>query len=241
MVEQLPGPSTRVIKRVVQRPVTPAPPPERSAHAARPSQRLRQAPASRRAPRVSRPPRRRLHVREATSGVVGVLGVWIMRAVHALTDRIADAWFWLLGVRLPVLSPIVGSVATGLLVGFLAVGLGRGIYEVFEATLGTVAAGWWGFLALLGIAFVSFIAGELLLAGFAISHGRAISMSAVLLVLVALMVAFIDLAEGVWAVVIIPALSVAAFATTCLAMQLAGLETNAQRIPWEPTDDSVVT
>jgi hypothetical protein len=164
------------------------------------------------------------------------IGIW-----HFIIDTIADSWHWLTGVRLPILSPLRASVITGLLVGYLAVGLGWGFYEVFRATLGTSAGGRWGFLALVFVAFLVFITGELLLAGFGVAHARAISILAVLMVFVLIMLLFIDLASGIWALVLVPALCVAAYSAACTAMVVAGAEPNAQRIPWEPTDDSTVT
>ena len=188
-------------------------------------------------PKVNRPslPGPDLRGGVATVGDV-FIGFW-----HFIIDTIVDSWHWLAGVRLPIVSPMRASVITGLLVGYLAVGLGWGFYEVFRATLGTSAGGRWGFLALVFVGFLVFITGELLLAGFGVAHARAISILAVLMVFVLIMLLFIDLASGIWAFALVPALCVGAYGASCSAMVLAGAEPNAQRIPWEPTDDSTVT
>ncbi|HSI26444.1 MAG TPA: hypothetical protein VK948_03465, partial [Aeromicrobium sp.] len=84
-------------------------------------------------PKVNRPslPGPDLRGGVATVGDV-FIGFW-----HFIIDTIVDSWHWLAGVRLPIVSPMRASVITGLLVGYLAVGLGWGFYEVFRATLGT--------------------------------------------------------------------------------------------------------
>jgi hypothetical protein len=87
------------------------------------------------------------------------------------------------------------------------------------------------------VAFVTFLAGELFLAGFGVTHSRAISIMSVLLVLLFVLVFFLDLAAGIWALLIVPTLCVFAYMASCTVMQWAGSEDNAQRLPWEPTDD----
>lgn len=185
-------------------------------------------------PSITRPSMPQLDVRGRVGDVF--FGIW-----HFIIDTIADAWHWLTGLRLPLLPPMRASIITGLVVGYLAVGLGWGFYQVFRATLGTSAGGRWGFLALVFVAFLVFITGELLLAGFGVAHARAISILAVLMVFVAVMLLFIEAASGIWSVVLVPALCVLAYSGSCTAMVLAGAEPNAQRLPWEPTDDSTVT
>jgi hypothetical protein len=271
MVEQHSDPPKRVVKKVVKRTVvreTPSPP-ERTARTARLSTRTRlepprrpsppvaapRKPAARKAaprtatprtakqPRLSMPSIKRPSINRPSSApdIRGRVGDFFIGIWHFVIDTIADSWHWLAGVRLPILSPLRASVITGLLVGCLAVGLGWGFYQVFRATLGTSAGGRWGFLALVFVGFLVFITGELLLAGFGVAHARAISILAVLMVFVLIMLLFIDLASGIWAIALVPALCVAAYSAACTAMVLAGAEPNAQRIPWEPTDDSTVT
>jgi len=155
-------------------------------------------------------------------------------------DLIADGWHWLVRLRLPHLSPARGSAASGALVGFLSVALGWGFYQLFSATRGTQAGGGWGFLALVFVAFVAFIAGELLLSGFGVPLPRVVSILSILLILLLVLVFFIKLAAGMWAWLLIPALSALCFVASTTAMQIASQEKNDQRLPWEPTSESHV-
>ena len=155
-------------------------------------------------------------------------------------DVIIDGWHWLIGLRLPHVSPSRGSAITGALVGLESVALGWGFYQLFSATRGTQAGGGWGFLALVFVAFVAFITGELLLSGFGVPLARVVSILSILVVLLMVLVFFIKLAAGMWAWLLIPALSAAAFVTSNMVMQIASQEQNEQRLPWEPTDESQV-
>jgi hypothetical protein len=184
----------------------------------------RQSPAAAPRRRLPRPDVRR-RLRDAFAGV---------------RYRIEDAWDWLVSLRLPHLSPVRGSAIAGVLVGVLSVAIGWGFYELFSATLGTQAGGAWGFLAFVFLSFVAFIIGELLLAGFGVPHPRVVSILSVLLVLLLVLVFFIDLAAGVWAWLLIPVLTGLAFVVSSAVMAVAAKEQNAQRLPWEPVDETQV-
>jgi hypothetical protein len=160
--------------------------------------------------------------------------------VDAVRHRIVDGWEWLIGLRLPHLSPVRGSVIAGVIVGLLSVTIGWGFYQLFSATLGTRAGGGWGFLAFVSLSFVAFILGELLLSGFGVPHARVVSILSVLLVLLLVLVFFIKLAAGIWAWLLIPALCAACFVASNTVMTAATKEENPQRLPWEPTDKSQV-
>jgi hypothetical protein len=160
--------------------------------------------------------------------------------VIGVRHRIEDAWDWLVSLRLPQLSPVPGSAMAGLLVGLLSVGIGWGFYRLFSATLGTRAGGAWGLLAFVFLSFVAFIIGELLLAGFGVPHARVVSILSVLVVLLAVLVFFINLAAGVWAWLLMPALGALAFAGSSALMEAISREENEQRLPWEPTEESQV-
>jgi hypothetical protein len=184
------------------------------------------------APQPAAVPRRRLprpdihgHVHDALLGV---------------RHRFEDAWDWLVHLRLPHLSPVRGSAIAGLLVGVVSVAIGWGFYNLFSATLGTQAGGRWGFVAFVFLSFVAFVIGELLLAGFGVPHARVVSMLSVLLVLLAVLVFFINLAAGIWAWLLIPVLGSFAFAGSSVLMEAISREENAQRLPWEPTEESQV-
>jgi hypothetical protein len=189
-------------------------------------------PASAPAQRPTAAPRRRLPRPDLRRRVRDVLA--------GVRDRILDAWDWLLSLHLPHLSPVRGSAIAGILVGVLSVAIGWGFYELFSATLGTQAGGAWGFLAFVFLSFVAFIIGELLLAGFGVPHPRVVSILSVLLVLLLVLVFFIDLAAGVWAWLLIPVLTALAFVASSAVMTAAAKEQNAQRLPWEPVDETQV-
>ena len=61
-----------------------------------------------------------------------------------------------------------------------------------------------------------------------------------LLVLLFVLVFFIELAAGIWAWLLIPALTVLAFVTSSAVMAAAAKEQNPQRLPWEPVDETQV-
>ena len=173
------------------------------------------------------------------------------RARYAITDRvhdafltvidaIADGWHWLIHLRLPHLPPFRASAITGVLVGLMSVLFGWGFYLLFSATRGTSAGGGWGFLAIVFTAFVAFIAGELLLSGFGVPLARVVSILSILLALLVVLLVFVKLVAGVWAWLIIPAVTSLAFLASCAVMRVASQEKNDQRLPWEPTSESQV-
>ena len=172
------------------------------------------------------------------------LGHGVGHRVHdglvGVRHRFEDGWDWLVTLRLPHLSPVRGSTITGLVVGVFTVAVGWGFYEIFSATLGTRAGGGWGFLAFVFLSFVAFVIGELLLAGFGVPHARVVSILSVLLVLLFVLVFFLDLAAGIWAWLLVPALTVLAFVTSSAVMAAAAKEQNPQRLPWEPVDETQV-
>jgi hypothetical protein len=160
--------------------------------------------------------------------------------VDAVRLRILDGWDWLVGLRLPHVSPARGSAITGVIVGVVSVAMGWGFLRLFSATLGTQAGGRWGFLAFVFLSFVAFIVGELLLSGFGVPHARVVSMLSVLLVLLVVLVFFIKVVAGIWAWPLVPTLFALASVAASAVMGIAMQEENAQRLPWEPTDESQV-
>lgn len=160
--------------------------------------------------------------------------------MDAVRFRIADGWDWLISLRLPHVSPMRGSVITGAFVGLISVGFGWAFYQLFSAVRGTQAGGGWGFLALVFVAFIAFIVGELMLSGFGVPHSRPISFLSIMLVLLLVLIFFIRLAAGIWAWLLIPTLTATSFVTACVLMGIASQQENLQRLPWEPTDESQV-
>jgi hypothetical protein len=213
-------PTKKVVKKVVKktvvvRPGRPgsttvrqaAPPPVNS-----PLARLKAKAATRPSIRIPTPPRR------PGAGLAGRARLAGSRASDRGRDisfttkqRVRDGLHWVRDLRLPLLSPLRAAAVTGLVVGLLAVSLGWLSYELFSATRGTSAGGGWGALVLVVVAFVTFAVGELLLGGFGVAHGRFISAMSVMLVLVVVLMFFLELAAGLFAWILFPALGVVTF------------------------------
>ncbi len=133
--------------------------------------------------------------------------------------------------RLPHLPPLRAAAATGIVTGLLAVILGWLTYQLFSATAGAAAGGGWGALLLVVVAFLTFAAGELLLDGFGIEHGRVISAMSVMLVLVLVLMfsPLLELAAGPGAWVLLPFLGMITFMVSSRVMlSLAADQTHAR-------------
>jgi hypothetical protein len=130
--------------------------------------------------------------------------------------------------RLPHVSPLRGAAITGLVTGLLSVTLGWLSYELFSATGSATSGGGWGALVLVVVAFLTFAAGELLLDGFGVEHGRIISATSIMLVLVLVLLfsPLLELAAGPGAWILLPVLGVVAFMASCRVMTLAAAEPN---------------
>lgn len=207
------------------------------------------APNAKKARKEKKPRKEKAHKEKVRKRPSFDLGGRLSDVWYAITDRIrdgfawvgylfVDGWHWLISLRLPHLSPARGSALTGAFVGLLSVAMGWGFYQLFSATRGTQAGGGWGFLALVFVAFVAFIAGELLLSGFGVPLPRVVSILSILLVLLLVLIFFIKLAAGMWAWLLIPGISAACFVASTTAMQIASQEKNDQRLPWEPTTEA---
>jgi tryptophan-rich sensory protein len=211
-------PTKKVVKKVVKKTVVVRPAQTGSTKvrpaapkAGTPLAKLR-AKASRPSIRIPSPPRRPgagLAARARLAGSrVGDRG---RDASFAAKRRVRSSVGWLRDLRLPRLSPMRAAAITGLVAGLLAVALGYLSYELFSATRGTTAGGAWGAIVLVVVAFVTFAAGELLLGGFGVDHGRFISAMSIMLVLVFILTFFLELAAGPAAWILIPVLGMIAF------------------------------
>jgi len=136
------------------------------------------------------------------------------RGLRSGVDRVRD-------LHLPYLSPIRAAAITGIVVGLLAVLLGYLSYELFSATRGTSAGGGWGALVLVVVAFATFAAGELMLGGFGVEHGRVISLMSIMLVLVLILTFFLELAAGRAAWILLPLLAMVSFMVSCRVIMFA--------------------
>ena len=130
--------------------------------------------------------------------------------------------------RLPLLSPMRGAAVTGIITGLLSVTLGWLSYQLFSATGGAAARGAGAALILVVVAFLTFAAGELLLDGFGVDHGRIISATSIMLVLVLVLLfsPLLELAAGPGAWILMPVLGVLAFMASCRVMTLAADQPN---------------
>lgn len=211
-------PTKKVVKKVVRKTVVvrPAQPGSTKVRPAAPKAgtplaKLR-AKASRPSIRIPSPPRRPgagLAARARLAGSrVGDRGRDVSFAAR---ERVRSGVHWLRDVRLPLLSPMRAAAITGLVAGLLAVGLGYLSYELFSATRGTTAGGFWGAIVLVVVAFVTFALGEVMLGGFGVDHGRFISAMSIMLVLVFILTFFLELAAGPAAWILVPVLGMIAF------------------------------
>jgi len=233
MVDDERHPTKKVVKKVVRKTVVvrPARPgstqvrPTASPKGATALAKLKAKASTRPTIRIPSPPRRPGAGLAAGARLVGSRvgdrGRDVSFATRQATSR---GVAWVRDLRLPLLSPLRAAAVTGIVVGLLAVALGYLSYELFSATRGTSAGGGWGALVLVVVAFVAFAAGELLLGGFGIAHGRATSAMSIMLVLVLLLTFFLELAAGRAAWVLIPVLGMACFALSCWVMQFAADE-----------------
>jgi hypothetical protein len=128
--------------------------------------------------------------------------------------------------RLPHLSPMRGAAITGIVTGLLSVMLGWLSYQLLSVTGNSATGGGWGALVLVVVAFLTFAAGELLLDGFGIEHGRIISATSVMLVLVLVLLfsPLLELAAGPGAWILLPVLGAIAFMVSCRVMNLAAAD-----------------
>ncbi len=211
-------PAKKIVKKVVRKTVVVRPAQTGSTKvrpaapkAGTPLAKLR-AKASRPSIRIPSPPRRPgagLAARARLAGSrVGDRGRDVSFAAR---ERVRSGFHWLRDLRLPLLSPIRAAAITGLVTGLLAVGLGYLSYELFSATRGTTAGGFWGAIVLVVVAFVTFAVGEVMLGGFGVDHGRFISAMSIMLVLVFILTFFLELAAGPAAWILIPVLGMIAF------------------------------
>jgi hypothetical protein len=232
-------PTKKVVKKVVRKTVVVRPPQTgstkvRSAPAptgATPLAKLKAkaAAGSRPTLRIPSPPRRPGAGLAGRARLAGSrVGDRARGARDATGEALGRGFDFVRGLRLPHVSPLRGAAITGILVGLLAVALGWSSYLLFSATRGTTAGGGWGALVLVVVAFLAFAAGELLLDGFGIEHGRSISAMAIMLVLTLLLMfsSLLNLAAGPGAWILIPALSMIMFMVSSRVMQFAADQPN---------------
>ncbi|MET0930756.1 MAG: hypothetical protein ABWX74_14645 [Aeromicrobium sp.] len=124
--------------------------------------------------------------------------------------------------RLPRINLYLAAAITGAVVGLVTVGLGLISLVVFEQVRGVASGGGlWGGLTLIGLTLVAYLLGEALLRGFGSSSGRLTSFLAIVLVIIAILGLFLDLADSWAALALVPALGVVAFAVSHWLIDIA--------------------
>lgn len=228
-------PAKRVVKRVVKKTVV------RPTSAAKPVQtapRVRYgrpgAAPAKPAAKAPSAPQTKVASRPASKQAAPRPSVDVRGKVSASRQRAVDAW-WLVadgvtdgtraaggfaarrarsvaGWRLPRLNIYVAAAITGAVVGLVAVLLGIAALAIFDAVRGVSSGGGlWGGLAFAGIAIVAGFIGEALLRGFGSTSARLTSFFAIVLVIIAMLGLFLDLADSWVALPLIPLLGIAAF------------------------------
>lgn len=146
----------------------------------------------------------------------GSVGEGFVNAFRRIIAAISDAFWFVVDTvrswRLPRLDAVPASLATGVVVGLLSVVLGLGALELFSWLRGVASGGGtWGSLTFVVVAFIAFVAGELLLSGFGVANPRLTSFLGVALTIVVILGLFLEESDTRMAVVIVPAIAATAF------------------------------
>lgn len=138
-----------------------------------------------------------------------------------VVDRYWDARTY----RLPPQPPVRSALVVGLVLGLLAVAVGWVAGMVFSELRGTSSGGGvWGGLVVVTLGVVSVYGGGRLLRALGVDQPMTVSLLAVILVLIAILLFFVDLASGQWALLVVPALAAAAYATSTGLITLASTD-----------------
>jgi hypothetical protein len=233
----------RVVKKTVVRPAAPAEPAPKLRYGrpvatttAPPAKKVASRPARTKTPSARPSPEPRPRVPRQRVDVRGGLSTGRRRtgtAVRAVSGRVGGAartsgafaagraravaaW------RLPHINLRLAAAITGAVVGLVSVVLGVLVLAVFESVRGVSSGGGlWGGLAFIGIAVAAALLGESLLRGFGSQSGRLTSFFAVVLTIIAMLGLFLGLADSWAALVVVPALGVAAYSLSQWLIDLA--------------------
>lgn len=140
--------------------------------------------------------------------------------------RLSDAFWDARTYRLPPQPAVRAAIVVGLLLGGFSLLVGWASAQLFTEVRGTSAGGGlWGGLVVVALALFSGWLGARLLRAASVEHAGVISGLAVLLVLTAVLMFFVDLAAGPWALLIMPTLGAAAYAAAAALIGLAAQDT----------------
>lgn len=229
----------RVVKKVVKRTVV-RPPSGSASRTSQPMGSLRTSPpaeesaaARNDAPLRSRRPSIDLGAVRRTSRSLGERGGSglsaagsAVRGVGSATgQRLSDVFWDVRTYRLPPQPPVGAAIVVGLLLGGFSLLVGWGAAQLFTEVRGTSAGGGlWGGLVVVALALFSGWVGARLLRAASVEHAGVISGLAVLLVLTAVLLFFVDLAAGPWALLIMPTLTALAYAASAAMIGLAATD-----------------
>lgn len=138
---------------------------------------------------------------------------------------VVDRYWDVRTYRLPPQPPVRSALVVGLVLGLLAVAVGWVAGMVFSELRGTSSGGGvWGGLVVVTLGVVSVYGGGRLLRALGVDQAMTVSLLAVILVLIAILLFFVDLASGQWALLVVPALAAAAYAASTGLITLASTE-----------------
>jgi len=154
-----------------------------------------------------------------TSGVkdkAGSVGDGFVAGFRRIIAAVTDAFWFVVDTvrswRLPRLDPVPASLITGVIVGLTSVVLGLGALHLFSWLRGVASGGGtWGSLTFVVVAFIAFMAGELLLSGFGVANPRLTSFLGVALTIVVILGLFLEESDTRMAILIVPAIAATAF------------------------------
>ena len=147
-----------------------------------------------------------------TTSAASTIGARAGQAGRATGRFTADRWTGVRAWRIPQLEPIRATLITGFIAGLLSVALGVVALRMFSEIRGVASGGGtWGSLTFVVVTFVAFAAGDRLLNTFGTPLPRLTSFLGVLLTIITILGVFLGLADSRYGILIVPALTAAAF------------------------------
>ncbi|MGA8987220.1 hypothetical protein [Aeromicrobium sp.] len=242
MVDDPQQPPRKVVKRVVKKTVTrpgSTPPPQTVRYgrpvSTRPQAKVATRPGAASTARsgASKTPRPRPQVAAKVSAATRAVSSRASAAASDVAGRtgsagrstgafLADRTRRVVAWRIPHIDPRLAAPITGAVVGLVSVGLGLAALEMFTQVRGVASGGGrWGSLTFVIVAFIAFFIGDLLLSAFGTAQAGLISFLGVVLTIVAILVAFLGLAETGWALLLVPTLGALTYSLAHWLMALA--------------------
>lgn len=218
-------PTRKVVRRVVRKPVVlpgdDAPAERPSSTVVAPAPPAPAEPAAPSEPTEPVGPSRWQRVVTRASATGRSTGALARRALAAGSSR-ARGW------RLPAWPDVVWAAVVGLALGLLVTAAGAGVRELFSATRGvSTGGGRWGSLALVLLCLAAVVLGELALRALRVPQPRATVVTAVLLVLMAVLAFFLEPVATAWAWLLLPALGAGATALAAWLLSLGRIKDQA--------------